>query len=132
LTLDSRCFRSVGLLMPALVLGVLAAVVVVLDIWATRTVVHQTDLTSRQRRTQVLFVWLLPVIGAWIAIEIYRPSRPHHKRRRLAADEIHPLVEQATRPIAQDQMEAAEQYLEREMTGMGHEAPADSHFDGSH
>ena len=93
---------------------------------------RQLDLTSRERRAQILFVWLLPVIGAWIAIEIYRPSRPRRKPHRLAANNIHPLVDQATRPIAQDQMHAAEQYLEREVTGLGHEAPSDSHFDGSH
>jgi hypothetical protein len=118
--------------LPILILGVLTAVVVILDIWATRTVTRQLDLSPQQRRSQILFIWLLPVIGAWIAIEINRHSQPAQQRPRLVADEIHPLVEQAARPVADGETRAAEQYIERELTDFGRDAPSDSHSDGFH
>ncbi len=75
---------------PILILGVLASVLVALNVSATRTVARQIDQALQQRRSQILFIWLLPGFGALIAIEIHRRSRPAQRRPYLAADEIHP------------------------------------------
>ena len=116
---------------PTLVLGAVAAVVVVLDTLAARSVIRQADLSPQQRWSQFLFIWVLPVVGAWIALEINRPwRRPLIRRPGLAADEINPIVDQALRPLANAEMRAAERYIDNELADFGHDASSASHDAG--
>jgi len=118
--------------MPNVMLGSLVGIVVILNIWATVTIRAQSDVPPQQRRLQVLFVWLLPVIGAVIAVEVYRRTRFTRTRPKLVADEIHPILDQALRPLADAEMRASEQYIEKGLTDFGHDSAGDGHVDGSH
>jgi len=114
---------------PAVVFGAIATVIIGLDIWATVVVARQTDLPLVQRHFQIMFVWLLPVIGAMMAMEIHRRAKQHKPRARLAADEISPILDQALRPLADAATRTSERYIEKELTDFGHDA---SHSDGPH
>lgn len=107
-------------------------IVLVLNIWATGLVRSQIDLPAHQRRSQILFIWLIPVIGAVIAIEVHRPPTFRRPRSRLVADEIQPILNQALRPQADAATRAAEQYIEKELIDFGHDASAHGHSDGPH
>ena len=110
--------------------GTLVAIVVGLNIWATARVRNQTDLPANQRRLQLWFIWLLPVIAAVITIEVHRRSTFRRRHQRLVADEIHPLVDQALRPFAKGEMQAAERYFENEVIDLGHDIGGHGHSDG--
>ena len=56
--------------------AVTTAVIVILDYWATVIVARQIDLPAAQKRLQLIFIWLLPVVGAMIALRIHRPTNP--------------------------------------------------------
>src|SRR3954447_6980039 len=99
----------------------LIAIVVVLNFWATARVRDQTDLPTNQRRLQLLFIWLLPVIAAVIVIEVHRRPTFRRPRQRLVADEIHPLVDQALRPLADGATKTSERYVENELIDLGHD-----------
>ena len=73
---------------PVVELGAVGIVLVGLNIWATRVVRRQTELPPQERRFQILFIWLLPVIGALITVEVHRRTAFHRPRPRLVADEI--------------------------------------------
>jgi hypothetical protein len=117
---------------PILELGAVAAVVVSLNIWATVIVRSQTDVPTHQRRLQLLFVWLLPVIGALITVEVHRRTTFRRPRSRLVADEIHPIISEGARPLADATMRASEQYIEKELTDFGQDAAAHGHSDSPH
>lgn len=112
--------------------GALVTIVVGLNIWATARVRAQSDLPANQRRLQLLFIWLIPVIAALIAIEVYRRSPFRKPRQRLVADEIHPIVDQALRPMADGATRAAERYIENELIDFGHDISGHGHSDGVH
>lgn len=113
-------------------LGALAAAVVALNLWATARISNEPDLPIHQKRLQLLFVWLFPVIGALVSIEVYRRSTPRTPRQRLAAEEIHPLVDQALRPIANGQTRASERYIENELIDVGPNMGGHGQSDGGH
>lgn len=106
--------------------------VVVLNIWATRVVRRQIELPAHQRSSQILFIWIVPVIGAVIAIEVHRRPALRRPRSRLVADEIHPIVDQALRPLADAEMRASEQYIEKDLIDFGHDLGGHGHSDGPH
>jgi hypothetical protein len=122
-------WRSMG---AWIAVGVLVAIVVALNFWATARVRDQTDLPASQRRLQLLFIWLLPVIAAAITIEVYRRSPFRRPRQRLVADEIHPLINQALRPLADGETRATERYIENELIDLGHDIGGHGHSDGGH
>ncbi len=107
-------------------------IVVVLNIWAHRLVRRQIDLPPHQRRAQLLFIWLVPVIGAVTAIEVHRRPTFRRTRSRLVADEIHPIVGQALRPLADAEMRASEQHIEKDLIEFGHDLGGHGHSDGPH
>jgi hypothetical protein len=115
-----------------LVLGALGVIVVALNIRATALVQCQIELPSHQRRAQILFIWLLPVIGAWITGEVYRRATFRRPRSWVDADEIHPIINQAVRPLADEATRASEQYIEKELTDFGRDSAAHGHSDGPH
>jgi hypothetical protein len=117
---------------PILVLGAVAVVVLSLNVWATGIVRRQTDVPPHQRRLQLLFIWLLPMIGAMITGEVYRRTTFHRPRQRLVADEIHPIIDQAARPLADAATRASERYIEKELTDFGHDAAGHGHSDSPH
>ena len=65
-------------------------VIIILDCWATVVVARQTDLPRAQRRLQLVFIWLLPVVGAMISLRIHRPEKPYRARSSGASDDIYP------------------------------------------
>ena len=113
-------------------LGAVATFVVILNIWATALIRSQTDVPANQRRLQFLFVWLLPVIGAWVTVEVHRQTTFRMPRLRIAADDIHPIIDQALRPLADSALRASEKYIEKELTDFGHDMAAHGHSDGAH
>jgi hypothetical protein len=62
----------------AIVLYAAIAAVVVADVWATIAVARQPYLSRWQRYAQIIFVWVLPVVGAMVVLEVYRRDKPHH------------------------------------------------------
>jgi hypothetical protein len=112
--------------------GVLVAIVVGLNFWATARLMDQTDLPADQRRLQLLFIWLVPVIAAMITIEVHRRSPFRRPRQRLVADEIHPLVDEALRPLADGATRASERYIESELVEVRHDIGGHGHSDGGH
>ena len=89
------------------VVGAIVIAVIVLDLLATISVARQIDLPKLPRRSQIIFIWLLPVIGAMITLEIHRRAEPHGAAASGAADAINPA-------------------------GIGVEESGHSHSDGSH
>lgn len=108
----------------------MAAVAVVLNIWATGTVMRETEIPPHQRRAQLLFIWLVPVLGALITTEVHRRTTFRRPRLRTVADEIHPIIDQALRPLADDATRASEHYIEQEVMDFGQ--GGHGHSDGPH
>jgi hypothetical protein len=113
------------------VLGAIATPILILNVRATVIIARQIDVPRRQRRSQVIFTWLLPVVGALIALEIHRRARPYSARARLAADEINPVVEQALRPQADAATQTSARFIEQQAIDFA-EHSGHSHSDGSH
>jgi hypothetical protein len=113
------------------VLCAIATAIVLLDVWATRVVVRQIDLPGLQRRAQVIFVWLVPIIGALIALEIHRRAKSYQPRARLAADEINPVVNEALRLLADAATRAFARVIEQEAVDFAEHA-GHAHSDGSY
>src|SRR5438094_770672 len=97
-----------------IILGPITTAVIVLGVWATVIVARQIDLPRVQRRSQIIFIWLLPVVRAMIALEIHRRAKPYDARTRVAADEIHPIVDQALRPLADAATQTSARFIEQE------------------
>jgi hypothetical protein len=70
--------------------AVTTVVIILLDCWATVVVARQIDLPRAQRRLQLLFIWLLPVVGAMISLRIHRPDKPYRARSSGASNDIYP------------------------------------------
>ena len=64
------------LIVPALILGTLA-----LQLWATLRVRKNISFDPEQRRAQLWFVWLVPVLGAAVVLSVLtsepRDDTPH-------------------------------------------------------
>jgi len=58
---------------------------------------------------------------ALITIEVYRRTPFRRPRLRTVADEIHPIIDQALRPVADEATRASEHYIEQEMIDFGHD-----------
>lgn len=112
--------------------GALVAIVLALNLWATARVRCQADLPPDQHRLQLLFIWLVPVVAAVIAIEVHRRSTFHQRRQRLIADEIHPIIDQALRPLADGETRMTERNIENELMDFGHDIGGLGHSDGGH
>jgi hypothetical protein len=68
-----------------LVLAALA-IPLALNLWATRVVFRDTLNTQKQRRNQLLLVWLLPLVGAILVLGVHRSSeKPSRKYRESEA-----------------------------------------------
>jgi hypothetical protein len=70
--------------------AVTTAVIVILDYWATVVVARQIDLPAAQKRLQLIFIWLLPVVGAMISLRIHRPDKPYGAHSSGASNDIYP------------------------------------------
>jgi three-Cys-motif partner protein len=70
--------------------AVTTAVIIILDCWATVVVARQIDLPRAQRRLQLLFIWLLPVVGAMISLRIHRPDKSYRARSSGASNDVYP------------------------------------------
>jgi hypothetical protein len=110
----------------------MAAVAVILNIWATGTVRREIEVPPHQRSAQLLFIWLVPVLGALMTIEVYRRTTFRRPRLRTVADEIHPIIDQALRPLADEATRASEHYIEQDMIDFGHDIGGHGHSDGPH
>jgi hypothetical protein len=64
-------------------IGSLIVVLVLIDAWATRAVLRDQLSSSGQRTAQVAFVWLVPVVGALLALYLKRrePEAPFGRYR---------------------------------------------------
>ena len=65
-----------------------------LNIWATLVIVSDHMLSYKQRAVQIIFVWLLPLLGAILAIQIRaRPekSTPNSNQIENEPDDFGPL-----------------------------------------
>lgn len=116
----------------AVILGVFTTATIALDVWATVVVRRQIDVAKRQRRYQIAFIWLLPIIGALIALEIHRQTKPDGAPASLAADEIHPMLDQALRPLADAATRTSARIIEQEVIDFGHDHSGHSDSGASH
>jgi hypothetical protein len=60
---------------PFIYFGAIAVVAFGLSSWGTRVVLRQPDVPRVQRRWQLVLVWVVPVLGAFLVIEMYRVAR---------------------------------------------------------
>ena len=72
-------------------LYVLGLVIVVLDVGATWVVAKRQDLTRANRGYQLLFVWLVPFLGALVCIataraELSAPDSPSDNTDRMFSE----------------------------------------------
>jgi hypothetical protein len=117
---------------PIIYFGGIAAVAISISCWGTRVLLSQSDVPRDQRRWQLLLTWVVPVIGALLVIEMYRPSRRWRRSKFVTADEINPMLNQALQPLAQDATRAAEGFIEQEIFDATLDHFTDSGGDGGH
>jgi hypothetical protein len=68
-----------------LVIAVLS-IPLALNLWATRVVVVD-DLSSRsQKHSQLVLVWLLPLLGAIVVLAVHRKAEPPSRKYRTHPD----------------------------------------------
>lgn len=64
-------------------MGIILIVLVLLNAWATRAVVRDDLASSGQRAAQIVFVWLVPFLGALLTLNLKRrqpePSSGHYR-----------------------------------------------------
>ena len=99
---------------PIIDFGAIAIVALGISWWGTRVLLKQSDVPAVQRRLQLVLIWVVPVIGALLVIEIHRPSR-RRRSKFVTADEINPMLNQALQPLAKDATHAAESFIEQEV-----------------
>ena len=99
---------------PIIYFGAVAVVALGINGWGTRVLLRQSDLPPLQRRWQLVLIWVVPVIGALLVIEMYRPTR-WRRSKFLTADEVNPMLNQALQPLAKDATRAAEGFIEQEV-----------------
>ena len=93
---------------------VVALVAASLDVVATVCLVRTTQLTRFQKVAQGLIVWLVPVIGALVALHLLVESDPDVVRRRwLANDKINAYLLQVLRLEARTADREAAQEVEQ-------------------
>lgn len=67
-----------------------ALVAIAIPLWlnvrATRLVVHDALSEQGQKVAQLLFVWLVPVVGAVVVLAVHRPTEPPSRRYREPPD----------------------------------------------
>jgi hypothetical protein len=110
----------------------IAVAAISISCWGTRVLLRQSDVPRHQRRWQLLLTWLVPVIGALLVIEMYRPARRFPRRRFVTADEINPMLNQALQPLANDATRAAESFIEQEIFDATLDHFTDSASHGGH
>jgi hypothetical protein len=113
-------------------LGAVAAVAVTLNLWATGILRREIEIPHPQRRAQLLFIWLVPVLGALIAVEVYRRTAFRRSCLRTVADEIDPIIDQALRLLADEATRASEHYIEQDLLDFGHDVGGHGHSDSPH
>jgi hypothetical protein len=57
-----------------------------LNVKATRLVLHDGLSNSKQKVAQVLFVWLLPLVGAAVVYGVHRRTEPPSRKYREAPE----------------------------------------------
>jgi hypothetical protein len=53
-------------------IGIILIVLLLINAWATRTVVRDDLASSGQRTAQIVFVWVVPFFGALLALHLKR------------------------------------------------------------
>jgi hypothetical protein len=67
-----RSTRSLGVILEnAIVVSIVT--IVVIDLWATATVVRSDMFAPLQKLMQIVLVWLVPLLGAYLVFGIARP-----------------------------------------------------------
>jgi Tfp pilus assembly protein PilX len=116
---------------PIVYFASIALVAIGLSCWATRVLLGEPDVPRLQRGWQLVLIWVVPVVGAVLVVEMHRPSR--RRRVFLTADEIHPMLNQALQPAANAATRAAEGFIEQEAFDAAVDHFTDhSGVDGSH
>lgn len=113
-----------GYLLP-IEFSAIAVVALGISWWGTRVLLSQSDVPPVQRRWQLVLIWIVPVIGALLVIEMYRPAR-WRRSKFVTANEINPMVNQALQPLAKDATHAAESFIEQEVFDAIHDHFTDS------
>jgi hypothetical protein len=72
------------------IFGALASFTLLLNMVATRRVLASDALTRNQKRNQLVFVWLVPVLGATTVLLIARELRAPIEREGMAGN--HPEI----------------------------------------
>lgn len=57
-----------------------------LNLWATRLVCADESLSGTQRGAQLALVWLLPLVGAALALGVRRKDEPPSRKYRTERD----------------------------------------------
>lgn len=55
---------------------IIVALIIALNIYATRIILSSHACDARQKIWQIGFVWLIPVLGAFVALHIHREPSP--------------------------------------------------------
>lgn len=59
------------------------------NLYATRIILSSHACDARQKIWQIGFIWLIPVLGAFVALHIHRePSRPLQSGKETVYDDI--------------------------------------------
>ena len=69
----------------AVILGVIS-IPLWLNAWAAKAVICDNGSEKRQKITQLLFVWLIPLVSAVIALAIHHPDEARQKKHREPPD----------------------------------------------
>jgi hypothetical protein len=115
---------------PIIYFGAIAIAAISISCWGTRVLLRQLDVPRHQRRWQLLLTWMVPVVGALLVIEMYRPPRRWRRSKFVTADEINPMLNQALQPLAKDATQAAEGFIEQEIFDAALQNFTDSGGDG--
>jgi len=103
--------------------------------WGTRVLIREPDLPRLQRIAQLVVVWVVPIVGALLVLELHRPPRRRRLTTSLNADQINPTLKQALQPLADGETRAATGFVEQEvfdavLDHIGHDSGGDA--GGSH
>ena len=100
---------------PTIFLGGVAFAALAVSCWGTRVVLRERDLPWVQRLAQVVLVWAVPFIGAFLVSELHHPSKRMRRVGALTADEVNPMLNQALQPMADGATRAAAGFIENEV-----------------
>jgi hypothetical protein len=103
--------------MPMLILGLVALALALLNAWATVAILRDTLSSKAQRAAQVVFVWLIPGIGAALALYLKRkdlePGSGHYGDVPEAGDDF-------------SMSGTSYRHMKNDINAMGHDAGNDA------